>query len=179
MAVNNKQLKKQISKLLQKGYTGSEIAKTLHIRKKNALEIIRQIENKPINRIKITNLKGRVGSVELDYPSQQFTESLYKQGYPIDFIAKLVNAKHPDTSKNRVKNYIKQFKRDNPNAVDSHKANMKFYKATAKWKEHLDAKYYRETNKHYFRNEKDQFEEGSPTIEVELEGMEGMENEVL
>lgn len=179
MAVNNKQLKKQISKLLNKGYSGSEIAKSLHIRKKNALEIIREIQHKPVNIKKITNPKGRIGSVELDYPSKQFTESLYKQGYPIDFIAKLVNAKHPETSKNRVKNYIKQLKTDNPNAVDSHKANMKFYKGTGKWKEHLDAKYHRETNKHYFRNKTEQFEEGSPIIEAELEGVEGMENEVF
>ena len=170
-------LNKQISKLLDKGYSASRIAKTLHIRKQNALEIVRQIQNKPVNTKKITNLKGKIGSVELDFSSKQFTEALYKQGYPIEYIAKLVNAKHPETSKNRVKNYIKQFKTDNPGAEDSHKANMKFYKSTGKWKQHLDAKFFRETNKHYFTKNKDRFEEGSPTIEIDID--EVIENEIL
>ena len=177
---NNNKLNKQISKLLGKGYSASKIAKTLHIRKQNALEIVRKIQNKPVNVKKLTNLKGQIGSVELDFSSKQFTEALYKQGYPIGYIAKLVNAKHSETSKNRVKNYIKQFKTDNPNTEDSHKANMKFYKGTGKWKQHLDAKYFRETNKHYFTQKKEQFEDGSPIIEVEdMEGKEGMENEIF
>ena len=47
---------------------------------------------------------------------------------------------------------------------------MNFYKSSSQYKQHLDGKYYRETDKHYFKEFKNQFKEGSPTIEYEIEG---------
>ena len=46
---------------------------------------------------------------------------------------------------------------------------MQFFKASGKYKQHLDAKYYRETKKHYYKDNGNQFKEGSPTIEYEIE----------
>lgn len=164
----NKELNNRIKKLLRQGYSGSAIAKQLHIRKQRALELIRKIEHKPLDITKIHNPTGRVGFIELDEPSKAFTEALYKQGYPIEYITKLVNKKHSETSKAKIRKYIKQFKTINPNAEDSHKANMRFYKSAGKWRQHIDAKFFRETNKHYFMEREYQFKEGSPKIEIEL-----------
>lgn len=159
---------KQINNYLNQGLSGSQIAKKLHKRKQDILQVIRDLQKKPINPVKVTNPKGRIGSEQLDYASQRFTEELYKQGYPVDYIVKLVNAKHPATSKRKILTYIQQFKQQNPDAVDSHKANMKFYKATGKWQKHLDAKFYRETTKHY-ENYKNQFHEGSDKLIIGVE----------
>lgn len=161
----------QIKKLLDKGLSGNAIAKKLHLRKQDVLAEIRKLKNTTIQQSKVTNLKGQIGSVELDKPSKAFVEALYKDGYPEDYIAKLVNVKHPNTSKRKIKQYIKQYKQDDIGAVESHKANMKFYKATGKWKQHLDAKYYRETTEHYFKEDYEQFKDGSPHIEYEIEGV--------
>jgi hypothetical protein len=157
---------KKIKQLLNKGFSANQIAKQLHKRKKEVLATIRQIQNKPINPKKITNPKGKKGSIELDFPSQRFTESLFLSGYPIDYITKLVNKKHPNTAKQKIRKYIKQYKLDNPSSEQSHKANMKLYKAMGKFKEHIDAKFFRETKEHYYNQFKDQFKEGSPTIEL-------------
>ena len=157
---------KKIKELLKQGYSGSQIAKTLHIRKQTALDIVRQIQNKPKNVKKITNVRGRKGSIELDEQSKIFTEQLYRHGYPIDFIVKLVNKKHSETSKYKIRKYIKQFAKNDADAVKSHKANMKFYKSSGKYRQHLDAKFYKETEQHYFRAEEYQFTEGSPKFDT-------------
>ena len=101
--------------------------------------------------------------------SKAFVEALYKQGYPESYITKLVNKKHTETSQAKIKKYIKQYKTENSEARDSHFANMKFYKASGKYKQHIDAKFYRETKEHYYKEFTDQFKEGSPIIENELE----------
>ena len=167
---------KKIKRLLDKGYSANRIARTIGKRKQDILREIRQIQNKPIEYKKIANPHGQKGSVELDIPSKAFSEALYKSGYPIDYIIKLVNKKHPETAKNRIRRYLKQYKNENPNAVQSHKANMRLYKAMGKYKEHIDAKYFRETNEHYYSEYKNQFKEGSPTIEID-EG--DLEDEIL
>ena len=169
-------LQSQIKRLLDKGNSANQIVKKIHKRKKDVLAIIRQIQNKPINPVKTTNYKGQKGSIDLDFPSQRFTESLFLSGYPIDYIIKLVNKKHPETAKNRIRRYLKQYKIENPNAEQSHRANMRLYKSMGKFKEHIDAKFFRETNEHYYSEYKNQFKEGSPTIEID-EG--DLEDEIL
>lgn len=164
--------KAEIKKLRRQGLSGTKIAKELHIRKQNVLSEIRKQENRPINTKKITNLKGQASKVVLPESSKAFIEALYKQGYPENYISKLVNAKHSETSQYKVKQYLKQYKTDNPDAIESHKANMKFYKGTGKWKQHLDAKWYMETNKHWYKTKSYQFKEGSPKIEYDIEGIE-------
>lgn len=164
-----KELKQNIKELLNKGYSASNIAKSLHKRKQTILDAVRDITSKSKNVKKITNLKGQKGSNNLDYATQRFTDVLYKQGYPIEYIVKLVNVKHPDNSKNKIRKYIQQLKNDNA-ILTSHKGNMNFYKSSSQYKQHLDGKYYRETDKHYFKEFKNQFKEGSPTIEYEIEG---------
>jgi hypothetical protein len=165
----------KIKKLRTEGKSANFIAKELGRRKQDVLSQIRQIENKPINTQKITRITN---TEPLDFPTTQFIEALYKSGYPEAFISKLVKAKHPENSNYRIKKYLKQYKADNPDSIDSHKTNMRFFKATNKWKQHLDAKYYRETNQHFYKDSKDRFREGSPTIEIEDEEIEA-ENEVL
>lgn len=155
---------KQLKELLNKGYSGSAIAKKLHIRKQDALAEIRKIQNKEINKAKLTNPAGQKGK-PLSYSSERFAEELFKEGYTVAFISKLVNAKHSETSQNAVKKYLKGLKTKDTDALKSHKANMKFYKATGKYKQHLDAKFYRETAKHY-NIETGQFVTGSPIIEL-------------
>ncbi len=161
-------LKDQISKLLKEGYSASKIAKTLHIRKQTALNIVRQIQNRPKNVKKITNVKGRKGSTELDEQSKISIEQMYRYGYPIDFIIRLMNKKYPETSKYKIRKYIQQFAKNDADAVKSHKANMKFYKSTGKYRQHLDAKFYKETEQHYFKAKEYQFVEGSPKIEYDI-----------
>ena len=162
-------LQNEIKRLLAQGYSASKIAKSLHKRKQTILDAVRDITSKSKNVKKITNLKGKAGSLDLDFATQRFTEILYKQGYPIEYIVKLVNVKHPDNSKNKIRKYIQQLKNDNA-ILTSHKGNMNFYKSSGKWKQHLDGKYYRETGEHYFKDFDSQFKEGSPTIEYEIEG---------
>ncbi|MCL4452281.1 MAG: hypothetical protein M1327_06625 [Candidatus Thermoplasmatota archaeon] len=161
-------LQKKLKQLLNDGYSANKIAKLLHKRKQDVLAEIRKIQNKPINPKKITNPKGRIGSIELDLPSKAFTEALYKQGYPIEYIVKLVNKKHSETSKAKIRRYLKEYKKNNPEALDSHNANMRLYKAMGKYKQHIDAKFFRETKEHYFQEFDSQFKEGSPTIEIDL-----------
>ena len=167
--------KQQIKKLLDKGLSGNAITKKLHLRKQDVLAEIRKLKGTSIQQSKVTNLKGQTGSAKLSKPSKAFVEVLYKEGYPETFIAKLVNAKHPDTSRYEIKKYLKQYKQLDANAVTSHKANMKFYKSTGKWKQHLDAKYYRETTIRYYKDTDEQFKEGSPKLEYEV----GVEDEIL
>ena len=169
MARLQNEIKQNIKELLDKGYSASKIAKSLHKRKQTILDAVRDIKNVNKNAKKITNLKGKIGSNNLDYATQRFTDVLYKQGYPIEYIVKLVNAKHPDNSKNKIRKYIQEIKTDK-DILQSHNGNMKFYKASGQYKQHLDGKYYRETDKHYFKDFDSQFKEGSPTIEYEIEG---------
>lgn len=168
---------KKIKRLLDKGYSANKIVKTIGKRKQDVLREIRQIQNKPINPVKITNPKGKIGSIELDKPSQAFTEKLYKEGYPISFIEKLVNAKHKETSQRKIRAYIKQYKTENKEAYESHKANMRFYQATGKFKQRQDAKWFRELEYHYHEPNY-QFKVGSPKIEFDEEDGEDI-NEVL
>lgn len=142
---------KQISKLLNQGLSGSAIAKRLHKRKQTVLNAIREIQNKPINPKKITNPKGKIGSVELGTPSQAFTEALYSQGYSEKFIVKLVNAKHPETSQRKIRAYIRQYKKNNPEAVAERKRFQADVRRQGKQyaKNRANGKYYRETRQYY------------------------------
>ena len=98
---------RQIKNLLNKGYSGSKIARMLHIRKQNALARIRAIKHIPVNPSKQKlNPYGQQGR-PLDAESKAFADSLYKQGYTNKFITKLVNKKHPKTSQRAVKRYLK------------------------------------------------------------------------
>lgn len=171
--------RKHIADLRKQGLSGNKIAKQLHLRKQDVLSEIRKLENKPIQTKKITNIKGQASKVILPKSSEAFIEALYKQGYPENYIAKLVNAKHTETSQYKVKQYLKQYKSGNADAVESHKANMKFYKATGKWQQHLDAKYYRETETHWYKTVKYQFKESSPKLEVEEDLEGGVADEIL
>ena len=88
----------KIRELLKQGKSGSAIAKELGIRKQTALQKIRQIQGKQLNKTKIT-VKGR-GSRQkpvkvLDYASKQFIHALYVDAYPRAFIKRLVHIKHP------------------------------------------------------------------------------------
>lgn len=161
-------LNNEIKNLLNKGYSASKIAKTLHKRKQTILDAVRNIKHVKKNTKKITNIKGKIGSNNLNFSTQRFAETLYKQGYPMYYIVDLVHEKHKENSKNKIRNYLKTLNNDK-NLKDIHKTNMKFYKSSGKWKQHLDAKYYRETEKHYYDNFNEQFKEGSPIIEYEDE----------
>lgn len=160
---------KKIKQLLDKGYSANSIARKIGKRKQDVLREIRQLQNKPINPVKITNPKGKKGSIALNKDSQDFTEKLYKEGYPITYIARLVNAKYKETSQRKIRAYINQYKTENKEAYESHKTNMKFYQKTGKFKQRQDAKWYFTLEYHY-HEPKYQFKTGSPKIEFDEDG---------
>lgn len=141
---------KQISKLLNQGLSGSAIAKRLHKRKQTVLNAIREIQNKPKNEHKITNLAGKAGSVALDYNSKSFVDALYSEGYSERFIAQLVNHQHPETSKYKIRQYLSQLKQ-NPDAVKRHKQVQADLRKLGKtyMREREEGRYYRETETFY------------------------------
>lgn len=146
------------------------IARELKLRKTDALQAIRELKVAPKEVKKVTRIGKTTKPIVLDQATERFTETLYKQGYPDTFIYKLVNKKHPEFSQYRIRKYLTNYKKQNPSSIEGHKANMKFYKATGKYKQHLDAKFYRETEKHY--SPKFQFKEGTPKIEVNEDEIE-------
>lgn len=168
MTISQSQVK-QIKELLNKGYSGNKISKIIHKKKQDTLNTIRKIKNVPKNSNKITNPKGQNGKKPINPESKKFIEQLYKSGYPEYFIIKLVNDTHKETSKYKIRKYLKLYKSNNPDAITSHKGNMKFYKSTGKYKQHLDAKYYCETAKHFQVKYNNRFKTGSPKIEYESE----------
>ena len=162
MTLNNSTLDKNIKSLIDKGYSGRQIAKELHTRVQTVQQEIRAIKGIGINPKKVQS-HGQLGKlIKLDIPSKHFIETLYRQGYPESFVVKLVKVKHPQFSGYKLNQYLQQFKRDNPEIIESHTGIMRFYKGTGRYKQHLDAKWYRETAEHY--SEKYQFRRGSPPI---------------
>ncbi len=160
--------KAEISKIegfLKAGKSGSSIARSIGRRKKDTLAEIRKLTNKSVNKAKITNPKGQIGK-PIPTAQKPFIERLFKQGKPQYYIEKLINKKYPNISKNAVRKYLKQYKLENPDVINWHNEEMKRLKSTGKWKEHLDAKFYRETTKHYSNFH---FKEGSPKLTADIE----------
>lgn len=146
-------LENKIKNLRSKGYSGSRIAKKLHIRKQTALAEIRRIEKKEIQKEKVTVAGKRQPRPPMSFESKQFTDSLYRDGYPQSFIQKLVHRKHPRASYKQIKEEI-DYQKMNPFSITERKDTQSAvtHRGSEYRQNRYEGKFYRETSK-YFKNE--------------------------
>lgn len=133
----------EIRALRDKGLSASKIAKTIHRRKQSVLDQIRRIEVRPKS-IRQTHLfkepinQGAVNA---------FIDALYREGYPKEFIKKLVHKKHPSASKK----YIERRMNSEPKEVlserrETEKEVRKLGKEYTKNRQ--EGRYFRETEQY-------------------------------
>lgn len=169
--MNSNNINKQIKELLNQGKSGSQIAKQLHIRKQIALEKVREIKKIPLENKHITNPYGQKGKPDkLDKTAKSIIENNIKNGLPkrytLDSAIKTNNGKiRKNQSYKSANEYYNELMK-NPDLKKQHKdsylALRKLY--GKKYKQSLDAKHFKFTNKHYYSNPLSQFTEGSPKL---------------
>lgn len=135
-------LNNQIIEYRKLGYSANKIAKTIHKRKQDVLNRIRQIENtakKPVNFIGFHKVPIEQHKVDA------FIDAMYIDGYPQYLIDKIVHLKYPDATHYYIKNRIKT-----ENAENKENRKIVIKDIRKKGKEYVknrnNGKFYYETN---------------------------------